>query len=540
MTSSIPTTEFQIDFRRDCLALGRSRTGRIDMMTSHNGNGDDADTGTGARDNLVHFPATDAERRAMRKLQQDRERQRLVNVFVDEDRALFRDLSGTAYADLIIEGHRETWPIKSKQFRSAYIGYLRRQLDGLVAGGSALALMVKASMTKNAVNATINDFEIRACSSTSPVRPVHVRVAEHEGDIYIDLCDPTWCAIRIGAAGWHVVETPPVRFRRSVGMLPLPPPMRGGQLAALRPFLNVVTDADFILIVGWLLSALRPSGPYPILNLYGEHGTAKTHLLRVLRGFSDPHVTATTRLPFSSRDLFIAARNSHVQMFSNVSAISEAMSDDLCRLATEGGARLRALFTDSDEVLFSGNRPIAIEGIARTVIRPDLLDRSLVIVTEPLSRFMPEREFWPRLESECGRIFGALLDAMVRGLAALPTTWLVNKPPRMADFALWSVACGLDQFEAAYTANRQASIDVMLEHDPLARAVRAFMAGRRQWRGAAKDLLAAIGPAAGIKSTQAIADELRRLAPALRTVGLNVVSEQRTGPLRPLRIEWTR
>jgi hypothetical protein len=473
----------------------------------------------------------------MRKLQQDRERQKLVNVFVEEDRALFRDANGVAYADLIIKGHRETWPIKSKEFRSAYVGYLRRQLDRLVAEGSILAVGVKAAMSKSAVNTAIGDFEIRAISSTSAVRTVHVRVAGYGGDIYLDLCNANWEAVRVTAAGWSIVADPPVRFRRTHGMQPLPYPERGGTIEALRPFLNVTTNADFIMSVAWVLAAMRPSGPYPILHPYGEHGSAKTYLLRLLRSLFDPHTTATTRLPLGSRDLFIAAHNSYAQVFANVSSISNAMSDDLCRLATGEGMRTRALFTDADEALFSGERPIAIEGIDRAVVRLDLLSRSIVLEIQRLSEYVPVRVLRARFEAQWAGILGALLTMAVHGLAVLPTVRLAN-PPRMADFAEWSVACGLADFEAVYAANRREAIFVMLDHDPLARALRTFMAPRRQWRGIAEDLLAAIGPEAKIGGTQALADKLRRLAPALRTVGLNVVSEPRTKEQRPLLIEW--
>jgi hypothetical protein len=503
-----------------------------------------ADTGAGGGtgngnggDNVVHFPETEAERRAMRKLQQDRERQRLVNVFVDEDRALFHDPNGVAYADLIIGGHRETWPIKSKEFRSAYIGYLQRQFDRLVAEGSTLAMGLKTAMSKSAVNAAISDFEIRAISSTSPVRDVHVRVAGHGNDIFIDLCNAGWEAVRITAAGWSVVADPPVRFRRTRGMRPLPYPERNGTIAALRPFVNVSTDADFSITVAWLLAAMRPRGPYAALNLYGEHGSAKSWLIgQVLRAFIDPHTVPTTRLPSSSRDLFIAAYNSHVLMFANVSSISDAMSDDLCRLATGEGARTRSLFTDTEEALFGGERPIAIEGINRTVLRMDLLSRSVVLVIPPLSGYETTRALRARFERQQASIFGTLLTMMARGVDKLPTTKLVN-PPRMADFTEWGVACGIADFEEVYAANRREAISVMLEDDPFARAVRGLMARRNQWRGTAQALLDAVGPAAGASSTQAISDWLRRLAPALRTVGLHVVYEQRKKDQRPLRIE---
>jgi hypothetical protein len=35
---------------------------------------------------------------------------------------LFHTAVGTAFADIMIEGHRETWPIRSKRFRA----FLRR------------------------------------------------------------------------------------------------------------------------------------------------------------------------------------------------------------------------------------------------------------------------------------------------------------------------------------------------------------------------------------------------------------------------------
>jgi hypothetical protein len=60
-----------------------------------------------------------------------------------------------------------------------------------------------------------------------------VRVGEHDGRIYLDLANPAWEAVEIAPDGWRVVADPPVRFRRSKGMLALPTPERGGSLADL-------------------------------------------------------------------------------------------------------------------------------------------------------------------------------------------------------------------------------------------------------------------------------------------------------------------
>ena len=399
---------------------------------------------TGGDDNkVVEFPKTAEERRALRKAKQDLERQRLISVFVDEagtDRALFRTGDGAAYADLIIAGHRETWPIRSKQFRFEYIRYLKRQLENLTDKGAVMALALGPSLKKAAVNAAIDEFEMRAiCSQVE--RDVHVRVASEGDDIYIDLCDRDWHAVRVTAVGWSVVQSPPVRFRRTSGMRPLPFPKRGTSMDALRPFLNI-NDNDFVLVVAFLLAALQPRGPYPIFVLIGEQGSSKTSFVRTLRNLVDPSSVPSSALPFNGRDLFIAAHNAHVQAFENISKLSDLMSDHLCRLATGGGIRTKALFKDTDETLLRVARPIMLEGIANFATRPDLVDRSIIFVAESLlSNRRTERALHAEFEQVRAGIFGALLDRLVTGIRELPTRtlrtrheWPTSRPgPWLAD-----------------------------------------------------------------------------------------------------------
>ena len=338
----------------------------------------------------------------------------------------------------------------------------------------------------------------------------------------------------ITADGWAVCESPPVRFRRTPDTRPLPYPERGGSIGDLRPFLPNLTGDDFTLVFAFLLAALQPDGPYPVLTVYGEQGWAKTSLLRILRALTDPHRAPTTPLPSSARDLFVSARNSHVQAFENVSKLSDAMSDNLCRLSTGGGMRTRALFTNSDEATFVGARPIMLEGIANFVVRPDLIDRSLIIALEsPPGDRRTQRELGTEFE-RCGpRIFGALCDMLAAGVRRLPETRLLN-PPRMADFATWTVACGVEGLEAAYARNRQAALDVVLEHDLLARSLEALMATRGEWRGAAHELLDQIGEPARISDPRALSDRLRRLAQPLRSHGILISHEPRKNRLREI------
>jgi hypothetical protein len=52
-------------------------------------------------------------------------------------------------------------------------------------------------------------------------------------------------------------------------MQPLPLPVRGGAIESLAPFLNLTSENDFVLVVAWLLGALRAGGPYPVLAIAG-------------------------------------------------------------------------------------------------------------------------------------------------------------------------------------------------------------------------------------------------------------------------------
>jgi hypothetical protein len=145
----------------------------------------------------------------------------------------------------------------------------------------------------------------------APERSIHTRIAEHAGHIYLDLADAQWRAVEIGPNGWRVNRSPPVRFRRPAGMLPLPVPELGGSIEALGSLLNPSSRSDFVLLVAWLLAVLRPRGPYPLLATSGEQGAAKTVLSKMLKALIDPNVAPVRALPREERELMIAAKLRH-------------------------------------------------------------------------------------------------------------------------------------------------------------------------------------------------------------------------------------
>jgi hypothetical protein len=441
--------------------------------------------------------------------------------------SLFHDPNGTAFADLEIDAHRETWPIRSRQLRH----WLRRRYYEET--GSAASL--------ETIRSAIDLFEARA-QFDAPERPVHIRIADHDGYIYLDLADKDWRAVQIGSDGWHVVTSPPVRFRRAAGMLPLPVPQRGGSIEALATFLNLPAPDGFVLVVAWLLAALQRGGPYPVLVISGEQGSAKTVLTKILRVLIDPNAAPTRAPPREERDLMIAANNGHILAFDNLSGLPSWLSDALCRLASGGSFAVRQLYTDCDEVLFQAARPTILNGIEDIVCRSDLADRAIFLTLEPIAdkHRRIERQLWREFEVMHPRILGALLDAAAHGLRRLSRVRL-ERPPRMADFALWAAACETafwppGTFSRVYDANRRSAIESVIEADPVAAFVREIMAGRSTWAGRASDLLRArIAAGQDVlgwpKNPRALAGRLRRCQTSLRTVGIDIAftREGRTG-----------
>jgi hypothetical protein len=125
-------------------------------------------------------------------------------------------------------------------------------------------------------------------------------------------------------------------------MLPLPVPERGGSIEVLQSFLNLSNQNDFVLVVAWLLAALRSSGPYPLVAIFGEQGSAKTVLSKLLRALIDPNAAPVRALPREERELMIAANNGHLLAFDNLSGLPPWLSDALCRLASGGSFAVRS------------------------------------------------------------------------------------------------------------------------------------------------------------------------------------------------------
>ena len=455
------------------------------------------------------------------------------------------------FATVPVGEHRQHMPVKGQRFRHWLSGaYYRETKSGARAADLADA---------------VNLFAARALFD-GPARRVFTRVANLGDRIYLDLGDPTGRAVEVTADGWQLVDQPPVCFRRPAGMLPLPEPARGGDINALRAFVNVGSDADFRLMVAFLLGVMRCVGPYPILAVYGEQGSAKTATCRTLRELVDPNKADHRAGPKEARDVMIAASNSHVLSFDNLSRLEPWQSDLLRMVLTGGGFSTRMLYTDDEEMIFEVCRPVIVNGISEVVLRADLLDRAITLYLPLIPPNRRRRDEDVRREFEAARpgILGTLLDGVA---AALRQKDAVELPelPRMADFATWGTAAetafgwSAGTLLADYLANIGAATTLVLEDSPVYRPLCELLdrtAGRWPREGGvgnAKELLAALtsqaGGAASVAGNKswpnkplALAGTLRRLAPALRAAGIEVefLEREKTGDRKRPIVIWRR
>ena len=234
----------------------------------------------------------------------------------------------TVYADIHVDEHRETYRVDSFEFKNL-IGYRYYQETG-------------KHLKSAAAQDLIHFITARGLFGGADKQKVFTRIAHLDDAVYIDLCDDQWRAVEILADGWRIVTSPPVRFRRVKGMLPLPEPMEGGSVAEIRKLLNIGQE-DALLVEAWLLGVLSP-GPYPVLILEGEQGSAKSSTTRLLRMLIDPSVAPNRAAPRNEQDLVISANNSWIVTLDNLSGVPVWLSDALCRMATGGSFSARKLF----------------------------------------------------------------------------------------------------------------------------------------------------------------------------------------------------
>lgn len=372
---------------------------------------------------------------------------------------------------------------------------------------------------------------------------VHLRVAGASGVYFLDLAEPGCSrAIRIEAGAWTVEDRPAVMFQRTEAMQPLPVPVRGGSIDPLWGIANVPQGCR-LLVLAWLVECLRPDTPFPLLELIGEQGSAKSTTQAALRRLIDPNSCDLRGAPKCAEDIFVGAGVNWLASYENVSHLPAPMQDALCVLATGGGFAKRKLYSDADEAVISVKRPVVLNGISASVTAQDLIDRTVSVETPVIEQRQEVTDLWREFEAERPRILGALLDIAAAALRVLPKIHLApTERPRLAEFARLGMAVAVavgeppHAFMTQFNASRQESIGRTIDASPVASAVLDWFEKNPNGKTASvKNLFAEVeqfkpaGTDAWPRSAKGFADALRRAAPALRQMGVECRCEGKVG-----------
>ena len=283
-----------------------------------------------------------------------------------------------------------------------------------------------------------------------------------------------------------------------------------------------------------MIDCLRPDTPYPVLELIGEHGAAKSTTQTILRCLLDPNGCNLRGAPKSAEDVYVSAKSSAILSYENVSLLSASIQDALCVLSTGGGYAKRKLYSDFDECVIDVKRPTILNGTAATVTAQDLADRTISIELPVITARRETIEIWSEFEQLAPSLLGALFDIAAKALQILPTIELPpEKRPRLLEYARLGMAVAQaigdepEAFLRAFNVNRNESLHRIIDESPVATAIQELINDRPEGvTEPVKGLLALLekyrapGCESWPRTPKGLGDALRRAKPALRQLGI--------------------
>jgi hypothetical protein len=433
-----------------------------------------------------------------------------------------------AYALVRSGASRQVYPITSRSF-----------MDWVA---SKYFASKKSALSEASMKTVISTLSGKAVFEGQAVK-IHTRIAKTAEGYWLDLCNEKWEVVLINQAGWRVLCGSAVPlFSRSNSMQAIPTPVTGGSMSEFWSLVNIPKEFQ-LMVVAWLLECLREDTPHVVMELVGEQGSAKSTTQKLLRMLIDPNTANLRAAPKKVEDVWIGAINSHLVSFENISHLGSEYQDALCVMATGGAHATRTLYTNKEEVIIELRKPIILNGISVNVTAQDLLDRSLHIELPPVRTRLQSREVEERFADSHARIVGALLDQFVAALRVLSSVEIQDADkPRMVDFAYLGEAVyqangdEAGAFVTCYRAMRQKGVHRTIESSPVGLALLSFLESHTNgWNGKMIELLALLQPFKPTgennwpKSAKGMGDALRRLSPALRTLGFECKASQKIG-----------
>src|SRR5215218_8234009 len=383
------------------------------------------------------------------------------------------------------------------------------------------------------------------------VRELHTRAAYHEGAVFYELAPGR--VVRIDDNGWELDPDPPVYFRAIKNLKPLPNPTGGGELEDVTGWVNLKTDKDRRLFLTYVTLAPLAHVQRPILQATGVMGSGKSTAGRIVKRLLDP--TANEAVTIDRRDFLQKAAHCYILMLDNQNSLPEWFQDTLCRLVTGESDSKRVLYTDEDDLVWSMQRAVLLNGINPPSDRGDVQDRTLPIELERLEKRerLPEDDFWMQFSLKHPELLGLVFDALAGALRERHTVKLEERP-RLADWALyaaalyesqgWGVATFLEDWKSVEESQQQGTMDGSI----VAQAVIFYMKDKDRAELSAAKLHAAIEARAedelGLqddktwpKTGRTLWKRIREVTPLLEVHGIRAYRKNNNRSGRPIVLE---
>lgn len=437
--------------------------------------------------------------------------------FVNDEATLFHDKNGQVYAKL--HSTNEVYRLDSRRFRDWLLAMFYQET----------AKSARDQSVREAIN-TLTGL----ARQHGECHEVNIRVGIYNGAYYIDLAEPGLSrAIELKPGSWRIVDTPTCYFIRPESIRTLPCPVPGHDINSLWNFVNIPDDSK-LLVLAWLADCFRPDTPFPILELFGEQGSAKSTTQKILRQLIDSNASDLRTAPKSPENIFVSAGVNWLTSYENISHLSSSVQDALCTLSTGAGYAKRKLYSDADESIIQVKRPIVLNGISIAVTAQDLVDRTLSIETPVISDRVRSVQIFEEFETMRPQLLGALLDLTASALAILPDITLPpSDRPRLLEFVYLGMAISSithdnkDAFLSQFNTARHDSIARTIDASPAALALIEWFEDQPECiELSAKDLYERVTKYKPLnvdswpRSAKGFADALRRLSAALRQLGI--------------------
>ena len=292
----------------------------------------------------------------------------------------------------------------------------------------------------------LNSIIAKASMNGAKKAKIYNRIAQLENEIWYDLGDSSWKAIKITPGKVQTVKLDkdsPV-FTRSQSLQEQVIAKKGNN-SSLVLLVNLlhISESDQLVFIVNMVCLFFEAYSMPMIVFDGSAGSIKTTATATVKRIIDPSGKSNqdnvSSMQEKQNDLIVQLSNRYLSSFDNVSYIDSKISDVICRAITGSNNERRKLYTDSDEAIFSFRSKIVLNGIIPTLDYPDLQTRLISYDRETIdeSNLISEKEFQERLDEILPGVLGFIFQTLAKALEKYPELKDSIKPKtRMADFEI--------------------------------------------------------------------------------------------------------